>query len=323
MDIVKLNALSVRILCEKDVAHEISETFSFFVPDFRFMPSYKHGTWDGMIRLFSTKTHVFPIGLLGDLIRWARTKEIPIKLDRTLSLIKFDNLEDWVQKKIPKLEIDPYDYQLKTFIRCIQNNRALVLSPTGSGKSFIIYLIIRFLLQHIEGKVLISVPSTNLVRQMHVDFCDYEQDSMICDQCYEMAASRPKETEKRIVIATWSMLLRRDPEFFQQFDVFICDECVHPDSMITMSDGSQKPIKEIKEGDWVKSLNETTHQIEDKVVEKVHTNLNRSSLEKRFKISLENGTDLIVTGNHKVMTKRGWIEVKLLTEDDEILTNVG
>lgn len=193
----------------------------------------------------------------------------------------------------------------------------------NSGKSFIIYLIIRFLLEHTDGKILISVPSTNLVRQMHVDFCDYENDSVICEQCYEMAAGVSKETEKRVVIATWSMLLRRDPEFFEQFKVFICDECVHPDSMVTMSDGSQKPIKEIKEGDWVKSLNETTHQIEDKVVEKVHTNLHTPNLEKRFKISLENGTDLIVTGNHKVMTKRGWVEVKLLTEDDEILTNVG
>lgn len=46
MDIVKLDELNVRILCEKDVAHEISDAFSFYVPGFRFMPSYKHGTWD-------------------------------------------------------------------------------------------------------------------------------------------------------------------------------------------------------------------------------------------------------------------------------------
>lgn len=164
------------------------------------------------------------------MIRWSQETGIEVKLDKTLSPIKFDDLETWISNEIPKLEIDPYDYQLKTFIRCIRNNRALVLSPTGSGKSFIIYMIIRYLLDQIQGKVLISVPSTNLVRQMHIDFCDYEEDRVVCDTCYEMAANRPKETNKRVVIATWSMLLRRDKEFFDQFDVFICDEAHQADS---------------------------------------------------------------------------------------------
>lgn len=61
MHILKLNDLSVRVICEKDIAREISERFSFYVPDYRFMKAYKDGMWDGMIHLFSLKTHVFPI----------------------------------------------------------------------------------------------------------------------------------------------------------------------------------------------------------------------------------------------------------------------
>lgn len=106
-----------------------------------------------------------------------------------------------------------------------------MLSPTASGKSFIIYLIIRFLIENTEQKVLISVPSTNLVRQMHTDFCAYENNRLICDQCYEMAAGQPKTTSRRIVIATWSMLLRQSPEWFMPFGIFICDEAHQAHSM--------------------------------------------------------------------------------------------
>jgi superfamily II DNA or RNA helicase len=105
------------------------------------------------------------------------------------------------------------------------------LSPTASGKSFIIYLIIRFLLENTDQKILISVPSTNLVRQMHTDFCEYENNRFICDQCYEMAAGQPKTTSRRVVIATWSMLLRQPKEWFQPFGTFICDEAHQADSM--------------------------------------------------------------------------------------------
>lgn len=101
----------------------------------------------------------------------------------------------------------------------------------NSGKSFIIYLIIRFLLNHVPGKILISVPSINLVRQMKTDFCSYENNRFICDQCYELLSGESKQTSRRVVIATWSMLYRQDTSFFTPFDVFICDEAHQADSM--------------------------------------------------------------------------------------------
>lgn len=101
----------------------------------------------------------------------------------------------------------------------------------NSGKSFIIYLIIRFLLNQVPGKILISVPSINLVRQMKTDFCSYESNRLICDQCYELLSGASKQTSRRVVIATWAMLYRQDVTFFTQFDVFICDEAHQADSM--------------------------------------------------------------------------------------------
>lgn len=88
----------------------------------------------------------------------------------------------------------------------------------------VIYFIVRFLLDNDEGDILISVPSTNLVKQMHSDFCEYETDGFVCNQCYEMASGKEKTTDKRVIIATWSMLYRQPPEFFKKFRTFICDE---------------------------------------------------------------------------------------------------
>jgi superfamily II DNA or RNA helicase len=231
IEIIKFNELYVKLKCDRSVEYEISNHFSFFVPDHQFMPAFKHGDWDGKIHLYNTQRHTFPIGLLAALVKLAKQNDWGLVIDRALMPIDFDsNLESFNSEVLPNLEMEPYGYQLDTFIRCIKNNRALVLSPTGSGKSFIIYLIVRFMLLYTEEKIVISVPSTNLVKQMHTDFCQYEDDGFVCDQCYEMSASQPKVTDKRVIIATWAMLMRRDSSFFAEYQTYICDEAHQADS---------------------------------------------------------------------------------------------
>ena len=38
------------------------------------------------------------------------------------------------------------DYQFDAFVECVRNRRILLLSPTASGKSLIIYALIRYYL---------------------------------------------------------------------------------------------------------------------------------------------------------------------------------
>lgn len=66
---------------------------------------------------------------------------------------------------------------------------------------------------------------------MKTDFCSYENNRFICDQCYELLSGESKQTSRRVVIATWAMLYRQDATFFTPFDVFICDEAHQADSM--------------------------------------------------------------------------------------------
>ena len=230
--LLKKNELYIEIQCERSIQLEIQDKFAFQVPGFQYMPRYKNGFWDGTIKLYDLKRNSFPIGLLISLFKLAKDNDWDLEIDKNLKLDAFDkDIETFIEDVLPELILEPYDYQMEAFLKSIKLNRSLVLSPTGSGKSLIIYLIIRFLLNHVPGKILISVPSINLVRQMKTDFCSYENNRFICDQCYELLSGESKQTSRRVVIATWSMLYRQDTSFFTPFDVFICDEAHQADSM--------------------------------------------------------------------------------------------
>jgi hypothetical protein len=104
----------------------------------------------------------------------------------------------------------------------------------------------------------------------------------------------------------------------RQANVLIVDECLHPDSEITLYDSSKKKIKDIIEGDLVLTINEETKEIETKPVIKLHHNLNKGN--QMYEIEMENGDVLKITGNHKVKLIDGsWKKVEYLEESDEIL----
>jgi intein/homing endonuclease len=103
-------------------------------------------------------------------------------------------------------------------------------------------------------------------------------------------------------------------------NVLIVDECLHPDTEITLSDGSLKKIKDIEIGDLVKTINEASGDIEIKPVVKLHRNLNKGT--QMYEIEMENGNILKITGNHKVKLLSGdWKKVEDLSEEDEILSS--
>ena len=108
---------------------------------------------------------------------------------------------------------------------CIRdrNRRALLLSPTASGKSLIIYLLFRQLHEYQNLKGLIIVPTTSLVEQLFSDFGDYNDGTMetLVHRIYQC---KEKETDKPLTISTWQSLYKMPKEYFEQFDYVIGDE---------------------------------------------------------------------------------------------------
>jgi len=230
----KLNETFLMISCERHIAQELNEFFAFQVPGFQFMPQYRNKMWDGKIRLFNIKTQQLYLGLYDHLMKFAMQRQYVVKSDvvsiTATSGLSDENIADFFKAlnlHCKNKPIIPRDYQIKSFTHCVKKERALLLSPTSSGKSLVIYSLIRWHQNFLDNdKILILVPTTNLVTQMYNDFLDYSSHDKWDgkSQCHMIYSGRDKKTDKQIVISTWQSLFRLGTPFFKQFGMVVGDE---------------------------------------------------------------------------------------------------
>ena len=224
MIISKKNEVHLRVKTEPNVARELSDFFTFEVPGARFMPSYKRKIWDGKIRLYSVATNEVYVGLLPYIEEFAKRNEIDIEYkEGILNERKYENneLDRFIRRVSPKSkgkDLEIRDYQRNAFSYAVGNNRSLLLSPTASGKSLIIYLLSRW---YEKENVLILVPTTSLVEQMYSDFIDYGYDDTKMQKIYQ---GHSKDITKPITISTWQSLYKLPRKFFENFGCILGDE---------------------------------------------------------------------------------------------------
>jgi DNA-directed RNA polymerase beta subunit len=84
-------------------------------------------------------------------------------------------------------------------------------------------------------------------------------------------------------------------------------QCLEWTVPVLMSDGSYKPIRDVKKGDMVKSFHQTTFEIIDTEVVNHFFCLNEEPM---YKIVTGKGTEILATDDHKFMTTGGWQMVK-------------
>ena len=221
IDIYKRNEVFLKLDCERGTARELSEYFEFEVPGAKFMPAVRNRYWDGKIRLFNVNTMQIYVGLIKHIKIFAE--------ERGYEVIVHDGLEDTQDVPINKLEkfmtekeFTPREYQTRAVAHAIRNNRALILSPTASGKSFIIYSLIKYYRKLGINKALIIVPTTSLVSQMEGDFSLYH--GRQSDYTHKIMSGQEKNSEKQVFISTWQSIYKLPKEYFAQFDVVIGDE---------------------------------------------------------------------------------------------------
>ena len=217
--ISKVNEVYAHIRCESSDAMELSEFFTFYVPGYKFMPAFRNKIWDGKIRLFNFQTRQLYYGLIPYLERFAVEREYEIEFDESVDSADEFSLND-AQEFIDTLGLPfaPRDYQVKAFIHSVRNKRALLLSPTASGKSLIIYMLARWY----NTKTLIIVPTISLVAQLYKDFEDYGFDSN--KYIHQIMSGASKDTDAPIVISTWQSIYKMPKQWFEQFDVVVGDE---------------------------------------------------------------------------------------------------
>jgi superfamily II DNA or RNA helicase len=218
--IKKINSVHVHVECSRDIAMELYEHFTFMVPGAKFMPTYKSGFWDGKVRMFNLNSGKIYYGLKFEVARFAETRGYTFSLfDESVS-VELNQVEDIIEAL--NLPMKPYDYQVDAIHHAIKHNRALLVSPTASGKSLIIYCLARYHLAK-QNKVLILVPTTSLVSQLHKDFKDYGFDSDTF--CHQVTAGVDKISDKPVIISTWQSVYKMGKEYFAKFDAIFVDEC--------------------------------------------------------------------------------------------------
>ena len=224
LHVTKLNEVYIKVDCERNIAQEVSDFFTFYVPGYQFMKPFKDRLWDGKIRLFDSRKNVLFYGLLPYLQKFCDERKYKIQLDSNVSLTESFSLieaEKFIENlNLPK-QLEKRDYQVSSFVHAVRNKRVLLLSPTSSGKSFILYLILRYIQQD-HKKGLLIVPRTSLAEQMYSDFASYGYDSE--KYCHRQYAGKEKATDKFLTITTWQSIYKNPPEYFEQFDFVLGDE---------------------------------------------------------------------------------------------------
>jgi superfamily II DNA or RNA helicase len=214
----------IKVHCDESVAWELRDAFSFRPPGFQFVPSYRQKLWDGYLRLFNPLNRQIYRGLAPQVIKWATDRGYTYEYadedyDTSFSV---EEANEYIEKLNPKHM--PRDYQVNSFVHAIRSKRRIVLSPTGSGKSLLLYMVSMYLLT--KGKRgLIIVPRSALVEQLYSDFEDYsvKNGKDMSKYCHRVYSGKDKVTDKPVCISTWQSLYKMPKEYFQQFDYVICD----------------------------------------------------------------------------------------------------
>ena len=230
-----MNSAYLRLVTENSVSYELQDFFTFDVPGAKFTPAYKRRVWDGKVRLYNHHSGLLPAGLLDYLATFARDRGYEMQIESGVAQpeIKYDC--DRVRSMIESLRptsggksLSPHEHQVDAVCHALNQSRCVLLSPTASGKSLIIYSLCRHYQKVIppSKKILIVVPTISLVAQMFSDFKDYAGDTgwNAEENCHRIVAGEAKLTGKQIVISTWQSIYKLPRSWFDNFEVVFGDE---------------------------------------------------------------------------------------------------
>lgn len=225
-----LNDVYLKVVCDAGIHQELNEHFSFEAPGAKFHPLYRAKKWDGKIRLYHLLSGTIYSGLKSYVEHFCEVNQYTV------------DHEQWIDKADPVTpeQVKEFcdglnlslpggqsirDYQLDAIYRAIKDGRRLLLSPTGSGKSLIIYCLLRWH-QQFGRRQLVLVPTTSLVEQMYSDFQSYSQnnDWKASYNCSRVYAGHDKNSEMPVIISTWQSVYQLPKQFYQDFKVVYGDE---------------------------------------------------------------------------------------------------
>ena len=225
--ISKSNEVFLKIKTEPHIEYELRDHFKFEVPGAKFMPQYRGRNWNGEIHLYDMRSKQIYVGLLDKIVNFCEQYGYSYKFEdnkfygqpfEVNDMISYEGVKDYMQSICTH---SPRDYQVEGVYDALRHNRKLLISPTASGKSLMIYSIVRYY-ESKGQKILLVVPTTSLVEQMYKDFEDYGWDA--ASYCHKIYSGKEKTNEFPVTITTWQSVYKLDRSFFEDYGVIIGDE---------------------------------------------------------------------------------------------------
>lgn len=231
IEIEKFNAVYMRVFADAAITNELYEYFTFKVEGCQFMPAYKSGRWDGKIRLYNKLSCTLFVGLLPYVRLFAQNSNYTIKYLSEIvdsSIVDEDVINSFIEDLnvySNNIKLDIRDYQFNAIVYAINNKRCIIESPTGSGKSLLIYALMRWYIKH-NHKCLIIVPTIQLVEQLFTDFKDYSSHNGwdVDKNVGQIYSGKEKSNEKNCMISTYQSLIKLPNNWFLSFGACITDE---------------------------------------------------------------------------------------------------
>jgi len=229
--IEKLDEVFVRVFSDGSVEQEISDFFTYEYPGARFTPQFRARLWDGKVRLYDQVRKTLYVGLVKYVEDFAANNGYQVEyLNQVLHTnnITSESVQLFAKALDPHgrgKPIEIRDYQIEAVTTALAKERTLLLSPTASGKSFIIYTIMRWHLLA-KRKCIIIVPTTSLVEQLYTDFQDYSSANgwTVDNHVQKLYSGFTKDITKDVLITTWQSVYLQPKAWFKQFNVIFGDE---------------------------------------------------------------------------------------------------
>ena len=225
--ISKSNEVFLKINTEPHIEYELRDHFKFEVPNAKFMPQYRGRNWNGEIHLYDMRSKQIYVGLLDKIVSFCENYGYSYKFEDNKFYgtpfeendnISLEGVKDYMYSICSHT---PRKYQIEGVYGALKHNRKLLISPTASGKSLMIYSLVRYYVDRGE-KILLVVPTTSLVEQMYKDFLDYGWDAD--SYCHKIYSGKEKSNESPVTITTWQSVYKLERSFFEDYGVIIGDE---------------------------------------------------------------------------------------------------
>lgn len=207
---------------------EMHDYFSFFAPNYKYTPSFQKHFWDGKIRLCDVRKMQVLLGLRDKIKEFCEKRGYGFQDDSEKeSEEDVSNLDEFIESL--HLPFTPRDYQVAGVKKALQEKKCILLSPTGSGKSLIQYIVVRWHFAK-NRRIALIVPTISLVEQMFKDFKEYSvnDDSFAVEKECIPLYGKKKENDpysSKILISTWQTIKNYKETLFRQWDAVLIDEC--------------------------------------------------------------------------------------------------